>query len=166
MKILALDLGTDTGYAYGDTAQKTPTLGHWNLATAKEVTAWGKTRLTRRSDPRIHRLHERLQHWTAAPNIPDLVIFEDVQFQTYTFQVQLWSSFRAAVWLTFPNTLIDCVPVATLKKFATGSGFAKKENMMAALLKLSPSVNGATLTDDEADAAWLWHWAAKHHRGL
>ena len=156
MNILALDLGTTTGYAYGSTE---PPLGHWILGSEREITAWGRSRLTRRQDPRVIRLFHNLRNFKDA----NLVVFEDVTFQTYTYQTQLWSSFRAAVWLAFPNTLIDCVPVSTLKKFATGSAFADKKMMMNALLKFSPGVNRVTLTDDEADAAWLWHWAAKHH---
>ena len=161
MIVLALDLGTDTGYALGESTQSSPTLGHWTLATKKEITQWGQNRLSRRADPRIFRLFLHLQNISPSP---DLVVFEDVQFQTYTFQTQLWSSLRAAIWCALPTTLTDCVPVATLKKFATGSGFADKEKMMNSLLRHSPSVNRATLTDDEADAAWLWHWAVKHHK--
>ena len=157
MKVLALDLGTDTGFAYGDSRNPVPEVGHWTLASKKEITDWGKNRMARRSDPRIFRLHLQVQNFA-----PDLVIFEDVQFQTYTYQTQLWASLRAAVWCAFPRTLFECVPVVTLKKFATGHGFADKEKMMNALLKLSPAFNRATLTDDEADAAWLWLWAKKH----
>ncbi len=157
MNILALDLGTDTGYAHGDSKEKQPALGHWTLGTKQEITDWGKTRLTRRSDPRVSRLFGLLGNFT-----PDLVVFEDVQFQTFTMQTQLWSALRAAVWLAFRDKTIDCVDVSTLKKFATGHGFAKKEQMISSLLKLSPGLGGATLTDDEADAAWLWYWAKKH----
>lgn len=157
MNILALDLGTDTGYAYGNTSDPRPQVGHWTLATPEEITRWGKTRITRREDPRISRLFDLLGSFR-----PTLVVFEDVQFQTFTKQTQLWSSLRAAVWLAFRDKVIDCVDVSTLKKFATGHGFADKVQMIDALLKLSPGIGGATLTHDEADAAWLWYWAKKH----
>jgi crossover junction endodeoxyribonuclease RuvC len=156
VNILALDLGTDTGFAYGDSV---PVVGTWKLATAKEIRSWGLARITRRADPRIYRLFLKLKQVVFTP---DVVIFEDVQFQTYTYQTQLWASFRAAIWCAFPNTLIDCVPVQTLKRFATGSGGANKEKMAEALYRLSPNWKFANLTDDAVDAIWLWRWAKQH----
>lgn len=159
MNILALDLGTTTGYAYGDSKANSPSFGHWRLGTAKEIKDWGQTRLTRRSDPRVFRLFLKAQNISP---LPDLIVFEDVQFQTFTYQTQLWASFRAAIWCAFPTTVIDCVPVGTLKMFATGNGRADKKQMIDALLKLSGQKTYSNITHDEADAVWLWYWAKKH----
>jgi crossover junction endodeoxyribonuclease RuvC len=46
---------------------------------------------------------------------------------------------------------IHLVPPTTLKKFATGTGAASKEKMIRSALRKW----NQTLTDDEADAAWL-----------
>lgn len=92
----------------------------------------------------------------------DLVVFEDVQFQSSTMQTQLWASWRTAVWLAFPKTLIDCVPVGTLKKFATSNGGATKEQMSAALKRQHPGRWNANLDDNTIDAIWLWLWAQKN----
>lgn len=155
--ILALDLGTKTGYCYGHN-NRDQQRGTWNLATAKEVRAWGKERLTRRCDPRIARLQSQLHRLPRA----DIVVFEDVQFSSYTLQVQLWASLRAAVWLTYEGTgtLIECVPVTTLKAFATGAGNANKNGMLRAATRLGYNVEG--LDDNAIDALHLWRWAERN----
>lgn len=154
MNILALDLGTKTGFC-GPNG-----MGTWKLSTAKEVTEWSKTRLTRRCDPRIIRLYS---HLAPLSDKLDLVVFEDVQFSSSTFQCQLWSSLRAAVWLSFSQRAvkIECVPVATLKKFATGHGGATKEMMRDSAGKMCPEFakHGAVYDDNAVDAFWLYHWA-------
>lgn len=154
--VLALDLGTKTGYAVSNSAGFMS--GTWKLSTPKEVTDWGRQRLTRRCDPRIIRLAQAVR---GLP-VPDLVIFEDVQFSSYTLQVQLWASFRAAVWLSFsttPSVIFECVDVGTLKKFATGHGGATKEMMRAALLQKYPELVKKGCDDNEIDAIWLHRWA-------
>jgi hypothetical protein len=90
------------------------------------------------------------------------VVFEDVQFSTYTYQTQLWSSLRAAVWLAFDGSpsKIDCLGVSQLKQFA-GSGSYKKKQMADALFQLSPEWKCAKLDDNAIDAIWLHKWASK-----
>lgn len=156
MRILALDLGTNTGFAHNLTGELQA--GTWTLATDKEVTAWGKSRATRKRDPRMQRLHKILHEIGR----PDIVVFEDVEFSSYTKQTQLWSSFRATVWLSFSSDcVIDCVPVKTLKKWATGDGNADKDKMAAVLYKQQPELKKAGLDDNAVDAIWLYSWAVK-----
>lgn len=165
-KILALDLGTKTGVAanwevyHGELL--IPPAKTLVLATPAEVKQWGVQRLNRRCDPRVIRLYRIL----VSIEPPDAVAFEDVEFTTFTYQVQLWSALRAAVWLAYgmtPNApLIDCVPVATLKKFATGDFMAKKEKMARALAREYPAVTG--LDDNGVDAFWILKWA-EHNLG-
>lgn len=154
MTIIALDLGTHTGWALLD---KELSAGTKILASSKEVTAWGKSRLTRRNDPRIQRLFDFLQE-LVVKYAPSMALFEDVEFSTYTKQTQLWASFRAALWLVCSanNIPVECVPVTTLKKFATGHGGATKEMMMDALFKQYPNLQ---VDSDGADACWLALWA-------
>lgn len=122
----------------------------------------GKNRQNRRCDCRISRLHFAcgVLHFA---NKFDIVIFEDVQFASSTYQVQLWASLRAALILSvsvpFPQPLIECVPVGTLKLFAANHGSATKEMMSAALQRQHPNQWTATMDDNAVDAAWLWHWA-------
>ena len=154
MKLLCLDLGTKCGIAHnmGDGIDA----GTIVLATPKEITAWGKQRITRRRDPRVKRLYDAL---CCLPR-PDVVCFEDVQFTSYTLQIQLWSSLRTAVWLAFSSEVtIECVPVTTLKKFATGSGAADKAAMQKHLFLQFPEWKNAGLDDNGVDALWLLYWA-------
>jgi Holliday junction resolvasome RuvABC endonuclease subunit len=161
---LALDLGTDTGYALGALIPGTRphTVGTWKLGTAKEISEWGSLRMTRRCDPRITRFFKKLieiQHDAS----PALVVFEDVLFASSTYQVQLWSSFRGAVWCAFGGSaIIECVPTGTLKKFATGAGNATKPMMENSLFRLYPEWKSAKLSDDAIDALWLWYWSETH----
>lgn len=152
-KILALDLGTKTGVAWN--FGEMPGAATKTLATPKEVAQWRKERLDRRCDPRVTRLYS----WLAAADAPDIVVFEDVEFQTYTYQTQLWSAFRSALWLAFHmRSLIECVPVTTLKKFATGSGQADKARMRKALFTRFPQTR-PDLDDNAVDALWILKWA-------
>lgn len=153
MNMLALDLGTQTGFAFGGALFEA---GTWELATKKEITTFTKHRMNRRRDPRIIRLH----HFLLSMPSPDIVVFEDVQFASSTYQVQLWASLRAAVWLTFPHAVIDCVPVGTLKLFATGHGGATKPMMTSALKRAGYWQPG--FDDDAVDAAWVWLWGMKN----
>lgn len=157
MKIIALDLGTKTGIA--DNLSGELNAGTLVLATPKEIRDWGRKRITRRNDPRVSRLHKHLCSLAR----PDVVAFEDVQFTSYTLQVQLWSSLRAAVWLAYANSVtIETVPVGTLKKFATGAGNADKAQMQKYLFLQHPEWKAAKLDDNAVDALWLFYWA-KHN---
>ena len=161
---LALDLGTDTGYALGALMPGTRphTVGTWKLGTAKEICEWGTRRITRRCDPRVSRFFHNLiaiQHDVR----PEIVVFEDVQFASSTYQVQLWASFRGAIWCAFGGSaIVECVPTGTLKKFATGHGGATKQMMKTSLFKLCPEWKSANLSDDAIDAIWVWNWAEAH----
>lgn len=156
MNILALDLGTKTGFAFdsGDAFQ----CGTWTLGQPKEIKQWGIERLTRRKDPRIKRLCSHL----AELRTFDVIVFEDVQFSLYTQQTQLWSSLRSCIWLCGKAMVTECVPVATLKKFATGNGAATKESMEISLKKNHLSLWRSGIGDDTVDATWLWLWAKKN----
>lgn len=157
-RILGLDLGTDTGVAFFD--GKSIAASTWKLGTAAEIKQWGKDRSTRRGDPRVLRFFDALNKFVVQYK-PDVVVFEDVTFQTYTFQTQLWSSFRAVVWLVAHNSgkICECVPVSTLKKFATGHGGADKTMMESSLFKQYPDFKSQNLNDDAIDAVWLTLWA-------
>lgn len=156
MKILALDLGTHCGFAYN--VGEGFTYSHWDLATAKEVRAWGKERLTRRRDPRPQRLCDRVLRLP----LPELIVFEDVQFASSLLQVQLWSSLRTSLWMCLGDAVrFDCVPVQTLKKFACRGG-ADKKAMRIALAVQHPEIFSTNMTEDEVDAVWIWFWAKQN----
>lgn len=161
MNILGVDLGRKTGLAYHDAGglYVCHTLA---LATSAEERKWSNERMDRRRDPRVERLHRHLCNLNEDVGGFDIVVFEDVEFASSTYQVQLWSAFRTALWLAFPNAVVDCVNVKILKKFATGSGGADKSYMSAALKAQYRELWTPTLDDNAIDAAWLKIWAKEH----
>jgi hypothetical protein len=63
--------------------------------------------------------------------------------------------------MTFSGrAIIDCVPVSSLKLFATRYGGADKKLMSSALFKLHPEWKSAKLDDNAIDAIWLHKWAS------
>jgi len=156
VNILALDLGNKTGFALD--RDGVLQVGTWRLSKPAEVTSWGKSRKCRTGDPRFCRL---LAHVVELFPL-DVIVFEDVLFGKTTGQTQLWSSLRSVLWAiqcsfeSVKQPVVECVPVPTLKKFATGSGGASKEAMIAAALK-----NGCPpgVDDNGADAFHLLRWA-------
>lgn len=178
MKICALDLALNCGYAY-NTFTEVFYCGTLALATRQETALNRKQRMDRRQDPRVMKFFKHIRELQAI-NAFDLFIFEDVEFSSYTYQCQLWSALRTAVWTAVDDTaIIECVPVATLKRFATGHGGATKAMMCSALVRKNsrffksdnpeyvwyqpPITRNRELLDDNAvDAIWLWQWAAQN----
>jgi len=179
--ILALDLGTTTGWAARTVLPSGAVIessGIWTLATDKELRQQTKFGNPRALDCRIIAFRDFMEG--AVKSIPvDIIVFEDVEFSKFRMQTQLWASLRAVVWLTsgpyfprgnsgkFEGYIRDVVPVATLKKFATGKGNAKKEDMEKAFKKRFPGRKFAT--DDEIDAVFVLEWTkqkydVKHRR--
>lgn len=125
MRILGLDLGTKTGWAVQD--DDLFLSGTWQLATPAEVAAQAKAGKNRCCDCRFKRLQDHIEK--LAPI--GAIYFEDVEFSTYTYQTQLWAGFRTVLTLLYPYFVpkLVAVPVATLKKFATGKGNSTKSAM-------------------------------------
>lgn len=181
ISILALDLGTTMGWATGGGAlDSLHDCGALLLGSAKEVAANRKARMDRRLDPRIPRLYRWLEMKYEAAAF-DWIAFEDVEFATSRMQAQLWSSYRATVWLfaSQRHIQVECCPVATLKKFGCGHGGATKDMMAAGLVRKDMrflTVNGKVnfvghesnffLTDDGVDAVHLLKWAQSVLRNL
>lgn len=172
MKVLALDLGTRTGFAVGIDGYNL-SVGTWTLATQSALRAAKRERLDRRLDLRIAALWRKIDEVHRSYGI-DFLIWEDVQFSTSTAQTQLWSSFRATCWIYAHQHTIktECCPVATLKKFAAGSGSADKTQMARALCRgnerfvfkngeVLDTVIGGALDDNAVDALHLLHWSRK-----
>lgn len=166
MNILALDLGTKTGWAVGREA------GTWPLMKPKEVTEQGKLRGDRRLDLRVVRLWGKLADVHKRTPLA-YIVFEDVRFGSTTMQAHLWASFRTVVWLfAFLHGIkTECLDTSKLKQYATGHGGATKEMMAAWLVKRMPEryrlgkdgVVGVDiqteLDDNGVDAAHLLRWA-------
>lgn len=176
MKILALDLGTTTGWAFHDGTKSTH--GSKLLASEKNLRHARNLRMDRRLDVRAIVLRHFLSPFLGDSK-PDYILFEDVQFGKSLAQVQLWSSFRGVVWAfaVEHGIEVDCLATGKLKKFATGSGSADKTDMAIALVHSDPSVytlaslggvlhrpTREILDDNAVDAAHLLRWGLQHLR--
>lgn len=164
MNILAIDLGTKTGWARRGIHDEV-FAGTWELPAKK------KGQNCCAIDPRLVLFRNEL--FKAVAGWKDVAfVYEDVKFVRSQAQAHLWAGFRAVLWLFAHDHNIPtfCCPVQTLKKFATGSGAADKEAMALAYfekigavgLPPSPYFDSvpATKLDDNAIDAWhLLHWA-------
>ena len=172
---LALDLGTKTGWATYDngTVDSDTEL----LATEKALTEARKLGAERTFDIRFRNLMCLVLSKIRQHKIRQIV-FEDVIFLSSQSQAQLWASLRGAVWgavmaheLAEANSVgepvsIQCVPVGTLKLFATGKGNAQKEQMAESLKLVYPGLfTGRQPDDNEIDAIWLLWYALAVDRG-
>lgn len=130
--ILALDLGTNIGWAIHCKEIPRDNAGTWNLGTREQIRMASEQRLDRKQDPRFVRLLLFIKQYRVSFPSLEWIIFEDVEFAKSRMQAHLWATWRAAVW-SQQGVNIDCLPTGKLKQFATGNGNADK-NMMARAL--------------------------------
>lgn len=175
-KTLTFDLGTHTGWAL-IVGHHVVDSGTVLLATDEELAAQQKEGRERTMDIRFVRFLEFLE--SKSSQGASRFVFEDVLFTRGAAQAQLWSSLRAAIWAAAlrAKTPVFCVPVATLKKFASGNGGAQKEEMAKALATAEPGQytllpatgalrgNGRAMDDNEVDAIWLARFTLAVDRG-
>ena len=144
--ILALDLGTTTGWALRPTGG--PIAHGWISLKGGRYEGGGMRYL------RFSRwLHEI---YGTAGDI-NAVYFEEVRRHASTDAAHVYGGLMATLtaWCESRNIPYQGVPVGTIKKHATGKGNAGKDDMLAAMQAL-----GHPVTDDnEADALALLHWA-------
>lgn len=127
MNILALDLGTKTGWALHVRGGQVSS-GTLNCSAKASETA-GQRWLNFR-----HHLAEMKR---AAGEIHavyyELVMAHGTKDQPNTLAAHVYGGFEAhlQLWCTLNNVRLECASVATIKKHWTGNGRAKKADMMA-----------------------------------
>jgi hypothetical protein len=177
LKDLTVDIGTASGWSL-KVGQEIRDSGTEVLASDEELRDQRKEGKERTGDIRFGRLIDFLERKALAHGLDRLVI-EDVIFARSPDQAQLWASLRAAIWVVARNLSLDvrCVPVATLKVFATGNGAADKSMMARSLAAAMPEryvqdpetgtlrCLGRALDDNEVDAIWLARYTAAADRG-
>ena len=144
--ILALDLGTTTG---------------WALRPRDEQIAHGFVSLKPQRFEGGGMRYLRFKRWlsevqTMASDI-HAVYFEEVRAHAGVDAAHVYGGLMATLttWCEHHNVPYQGVPVGTIKKHATGKGNAGKEEVIAAM-----RAKGHPVTDDnEADALALLHWA-------
>ncbi len=174
-ELYCFDLGTNTGISrlrFGAPLESC-TL---HLATRQELEAQRRQGKERTLDIRFERFFKLLLKFIR-PGVG--IVIEDVGFSTSRMQSQLWGSWRSALWAVAvlrPGVRMFCVPVGTLKEFATGDSSAQKLAMAQALAKHRPQdyklvqgeiekVDGTIADDNEVDAIWLALYAEAVERG-
>lgn len=148
--ILALDLGTTTGWALRGSD------GH--------ITSGSESFRPQRFEGGGMRFL-RFRRWISEiqKSIPELqnLYFEEVRRHAGVDAAHAYGGFLATLtaWCEHHQIPYQGVPVGTIKKYATGKGNASKEDVIAAI-----RAHGyAPLDDNEADALALLHWAIQHH---
>jgi Holliday junction resolvasome RuvABC endonuclease subunit len=147
MKILALDLGTRTGWAFGDT--DSPGRLHHGVQDFS---------LKRGESPGMRFL--RFDRWMfemIMGDKPDMIIYE-MPHHRGGHATAVLSGLVGILLKVCAESKIEHMHVhsATLKKFATGSGRASKGEMVQ---QVFISYRVKVIDDNEADAIHMWHYA-------
>ncbi len=148
--ILALDLGTTTGWAL-----------HGNDGHITSGSESFRPRRFEGGGMRFLRFKRWLTEIKQSCDTIDCLHFEEVRRHVSTDAAHAYGGFLATLtaWCEHHQIPYQGVPVGTIKKHATGKGNASKEEMVA-----SARVRGHTPVDDnEADALALLHWAIAQH---
>ena len=143
--ILALDLGTQTGWAL-----------HQRDGSILSGTEPFKPQRFEGGGMRYLRFKRWLNELLAAGDI-NAVFFEEVRRHAGVDAAHAYGGFMGhlTAWCEHHHIPYQGVPVGTIKKHATGKGHAGKDEMIVAA-----KARGHTPVDDnEADALALLHWA-------
>ena len=148
--ILALDLGTTTGWALRD---RTGRITSGSQSFKPQRFEGGGMRYLR-----FGRWISEIQ--TSVSEL-QFLYFEEVRRHASTDAAHAYGGFLATLtaWCEHHGVPYQGVPVGTIKKHATGKGNASKDEMMAAVR----ARGHAPADDDEADALALLHWAIQQH---
>ena len=143
--ILALDLGTNTGWA----SRTQGTVAH----------GWAKFQPGRYQGGGMrYLLFKRwLNELKGGLGEIQLVYFEEVRRHSSTDSAHVYGGLMATLtaWCEHHNIPYQGVPVGTIKKHCTGKGNAGKAEIIAAIWAKGYAVTN----DNEADALALLHWA-------
>ena len=148
--ILALDLGTTTGWALRGSD------GH--------ITSGSESFRPQRFEGggmRFLRFKRWLTEIKQSCDEIDCLHFEEVRRHVSTDAAHAYGGFLATLtaWCEHHQIPYQGVPVGTIKKHATGKGNAGKDEVIA-----SVTARGHAPSDDnEADALALLHWAIAQH---
>jgi len=148
--ILAIDLGTTTGWALRSRD------GH--IISGSESF---KPQRFEGGGMRFLRFKRWLTEIKQCADGLDAVYFEEVRRHVSTDAAHAYGGFLATltVWCEHHQIPYQGVPVGTIKRHMTGKGNASKDAMMAAIRALGHR----PADDNEADALALLDLVAKHH---
>jgi len=144
--ILALDLGTRTGWALLDTD-----------GTITSGTEQFKPQRFEGGGMRFLRFKRWLAEMLTASDHINAVYFEEVRRHAGVDAAHAYGGFigHLTAWCEHHGIPYQGVPVGTIKKHATGKGNAGKEEMIASVTQRGHRPGD----DNEADALAILHWA-------
>jgi Holliday junction resolvasome RuvABC endonuclease subunit len=144
--ILALDLGTQTGWALRSQDNSI----HSGSQSFKSQRFEG-------GGMRFLRFKRWLTEIKGASDQIDAVYFEEVRRHVGVDAAHVYGGLMATLtaWCEHHQIAYQGVPVGTIKKHATGKGNASKDDMMAAMRAQGHVIND----DNQADALALLAWA-------
>ena len=149
--LLALDLGTCTGWALRDRAGR---ICSGSQSFRPQRFEGGGMRFLR-----FHRWLTELSQSSdgSSPLAIDQVVFEEVRRHAGVDAAHAYGGFLGQLGSFCEHHRIPYqgVPVGTIKRFITGKGNASKEAVITAIRALGHS----PMDDNEADALALLHWA-------
>ena len=150
--ILALDLGTTTGWALKG---RDGSIVSGSQSFKPQRFEGGGMRFLR-----FKRWLTEVRQSTDAIN---LVVFEEVRRHLGVDAAHAYGGFmgQLTAWCEHHEIPYEGVPVGTIKKHVTGKGNARKPEVMAAVRALGY----APQDDNEADALALLHWAIERQGG-
>jgi len=143
MSLLALDLGTNTGFC----------IGHTIGANASGTANFKPSRYDG-GGMRFVKFRKWLNELKAAYPV-SRVVFEEVRRHAGTDAAHVYGGLLATLtaWCEENEIPYEALGVGTIKREWTGKGNASKEMMIAEAIKRGY----APLSDDEADAIAIWH---------
>jgi hypothetical protein len=151
--ILALDLGTKTGWAM-----------RLVDGTVVSGTMEFKSGRYEGGGMRFLRFRSWLDNLEAGAKTIDLIHFEEVRRHAGTDAAHIYGGFLAhlAAWCETRQIPYQGVPVGTIKRHATGKGNAGKDAVIAAMQALGHQ----PADDNEADALAILTWAIDTQGGV
>lgn len=147
MSILALDLGTKTGWAFGKSTAAHMS-GTWDL----------KPRRYDGGGMRFVKFKGELNDILKAER-PEMVVFEEVRKHNGTDAAHVYGGLLATLtaWCEENEIPFRGVPVGAIKRHATGKGNAGKPEVMAGVRR----IGFEPIDDNHADALALWDGVTK-----
>lgn len=144
MRILAIDIGTSCGWAIGERPLIIAS-GVWKLQTATQ-------RRFESVGMKWIRLRSYLKELHQAEGVQHIVV-EEVRRHAGTDAAHAYGGALAVIqqWCEETGCTYEAIPVATIKRHATGKGNADKSAMIDAAMAKGWQVED----DNHADALWL-----------
>lgn len=153
MRILALDLGTKTGWAIGEVQLRS----HRVLSSGVQSFTPGRFE---GGGMRFLRLGAWLDELDKLSGGLHAIYFEEVRRHASTDAAHAYGGYMGKLteWCEIHKVPYQGVPVGTIKKHATGKGNASKEEMLAKARQRGH----APKDDNEADALAILYWTFDH----